>query len=172
MKPSSVVKLLVAVVVSAVIIFFSRGNFSISQKVAGTAVLHDLSLTELTANLGTSEWNVIEDRVYEAFPSLSRSPRIARRIVAQATLPDSDQSEFVSRFHNAGEEWIESQGAVIKGEYEANQTHIQVAGGQFHTSVDLPRRYYALDDINGVADFGCIADSRRVTLILSIIEGD
>lgn len=78
MKPSSVVKLLVAVVVSAVIIFFSRGNFSISQKVSGTAVLHDLSLTELTANLGASEWSVIEDRVYEAFPSLSQSPRIAR----------------------------------------------------------------------------------------------
>ena len=159
------------VLVFAAIGFFSGGQFSLRRSVLGTPVLHDLSLAELTANLGVSEWNIIEDKVYDTLPSLSRSPRIARRIIAQTTLPDSEQSEFTRRFPLACEEWISSHDAIIKGEYGANDNRIDVAEGQRLTSVDLPRRYYAIDDIHGVADFGCIADSGRVTLIISIIEG-
>ena len=137
----------------------------------GTAVLHDLSLVELLGNLGESEWNIIEVKVYDTFPSLTRSPRIARRVIAPTTLSDSEPGEFARRFQLAGEEWISSHAAIIEVEYEVIGTRIDGAEGQRLTSVDLPRRYYAIDDIHGVADFGCIADSGRVTLIISIIEG-
>ncbi len=172
MKRNFPVLLLLAVVIGATIGFFLRGQIAIGRKVTGTAILRDLSFTEFIATAGSYEWHVIEDRVYDAFPPLSRSPRMARRIVAQSTLPVSEQDSFAKHFQAASEEWITSHGAEVKGASNASRNSTYGVGdGQISTLVDLPRRFYAKDNVHGAADFGCVVDSGRVTVIISIIEG-
>ncbi len=172
MKRNLAVPVLLAVVLGAIIGFFVRGQFAIGQRSAGTAILRDLSFAEFIGSVGSSEWHVVEDRVYDTFPPLSRNPGIARRIVAQSTLPVSEQDSFARNFQAASEEWIASHGGVIKGANNASRNSTDVvADGQIRTLADLPRRFYAKDNIHGAADFGCVVDSGRVTVIISIIEG-
>jgi hypothetical protein len=173
MKQNLVLPLLLAVLVGAIVGFLFRGQLEIRPKSPGTAILHDLSFSEFITDVASLEWHVLEDRVYDTFPPLSRNPRIARRIIAQSTLPSSEQSSFAERFQAAAEEWITSHGATLKGAQNAERISADVvADGQLITLVDLPRRFYAVDNVHGVADFGCIADSGRVTIIISIIEGN
>jgi hypothetical protein len=37
--------------------------------------------------------------------------------------------------------------------------------------VDMPRRYYSLGDVHGVADIWYVAEAGHVTVIVSLIEG-
>ena len=80
MKRNLFVPVLLAIVLGATFGFFIRGQFAIRQKMVGTSVLRDLSYAEFIANVGSSDWHVVEDRIYDAFPPLSRSPRIAREL--------------------------------------------------------------------------------------------
>lgn len=152
--------------------FFAGRGFTVNQKVVPSDVLGELSFSKIISKVHSSEWEIIEDRVYDTLPPLSRSPRIARRIVAQSPLPDAEQTEFTSRFQAAAEEWITSCGATIKGQEDAQRTSVEATtDGTVRTLFDLPRRYYAVGDVHGVADFGCIARKDSAIVIISIIEG-
>jgi len=60
---------------------------------------------------------------------------------------------------------------MIKGQQDANYVAEAVTDGEVRALIDLPRRYYAIGDVNGVADFGCLAHQGMVAIIISIIEG-
>jgi hypothetical protein len=138
----------------------------------GTAALRSFSFTDVAAKAGQADFQIIEDKVYEGFPPLSRSKRIARRIIAQTTLSDTQQSDFVSRFQQTAEKALTSHGAVIKGQFDANRSSAQELGGSnILRQLELPRRYYAIGDVHGVADLWCIAESGKVTIVISLIEG-
>lgn len=173
MKRYLPVLILLAVTIGATVGYFLRGQMASGQKSLGTAILRELSFDEFIASFHSSEWELVEDRVYDTFPPLSRNPAIARRIVAQSTLPITEQDSFARNFQTTADKWLTSHGAVIKGQDNASRNSTKAgADGQVNTLVDLPRRFYSVDNIHGVADFGCIVDSGRVTVIISISESD
>lgn len=138
----------------------------------GSEILSGLSYSEFIARTGSFDWTVIKDEIDERFPPLSRNPRVARWIVAETSIEASEQSAFVSSFQSAAEDWIHSRGGMIKGHSSVNRAMTETGeNGAEHRQVSLPRRYYAIDDVHGVADFWCLADSGRVTVMISLIEG-
>ena len=164
--------LLLTGVIGFVIGLLIGGRMAVSQKIVPSPVLKDFTFANFIADVSSSEWTVVEDKAYDTLPPLSLSPRIARRIVAQTSLENSDQNEFATRFQRAAEEWITSCGAMIKGQQDAQRVVAKaVTDGEVRALIDLPRRYYAVGNVNGVADFGCVAHSGSVTIIISIVEG-
>ena len=148
------------------------GNSPSGIKSLPVRCLKDLSFPRFMGQVDASEWRVSVDRIADTFPPLSRSPRIARRIVAHTTHLKSDQNEFATRFQRSAEDWIASHGATITGQHNAAYSSaVAMSASQLVTLVDLPRRYYAIENTHGVADFWCVSDSVRVTVIISIIEG-
>ena len=151
--------------------FVIRGQFRDGTVSPGSAVLREFSFADVSAKAGGAEWLVIEDKIVDPFLPLSRSKHIARRIVAQASVPDSDQAGYLNRLQQAAEAALESHGAVIKGQSNANQTTLKVEGNdKILRQLDLPRRTYAVDHIQGVADVWCIGESGKLTCIVSLIE--
>ena len=152
--------------------FVIWGHFTDSAQSKGTAALREFSFPEVSARSGKADWQVIEDKIYDAFPPLSRSKRIARRIVAETTVSDTAQAGFIARFQQAAETSLTLHGAVIKGQFDASRSSAQVLrGNNILRQVELPRRYYAIGDVYGVADVWCVAESGRLTFIVSLIEG-
>ena len=148
------------------------GHFRSTAEPKGTTALREFSFTDVAAKAGQADWQIIEDKVYDAFPPLSRFKRIARRIVAQATISDTAQAGFVAQFQQATVTALTLHGAIIKGQFDASRSSAQVLGGSnMLTQLELPRRYYTIGDVHGVADVWCIAESGRVTVIVSLIEG-
>lgn len=151
------------------VVWGHRGNGAGS---AGTAVLREFSFSDVSAKAGNAEWQVIEDKTYDPFLPLSRSKQVARRIVAQATVPDSEQAGIMNRLQQASEAALESRGAVIKGQSDASQSTLNLEGNdKTLRQLDLPRRYYAVNDVHGVADVWCIGESGKLTCIVSLTEG-
>jgi hypothetical protein len=146
-------------------------HWYLSAESTGTEFLRGFSFPAVAAKAGDAEWAIIEDRFYEPFPALGRSKGIARRIVARAIMPDADQQEFVAQFQLAAATALTSYGAIIKGQFDASQSSAHAGNGSPGRSLlDLPRRYYAIGDIHGVADVWCIAESGHVTVIISLME--
>ncbi|MHC1765199.1 MAG: hypothetical protein AB9869_13010 [Verrucomicrobiia bacterium] len=138
----------------------------------GTAFLRGFSLTEVASKAGESEWHILEDRVYEPFPAMARSKRIARRVVAQSRLPNAELGRFVSEFQKAASATLDAHGARPTGKFELTEDTTTVIDSlPVRSRLDLPRRYYAIGDVHGVADIWCLAESDRVTVIVSLIEG-
>ena len=54
------------------------------QKPKASAFLLEFSFHALATNAGQVDWKVIEDKIYNPFPSSARQKRIARRIIAHA----------------------------------------------------------------------------------------
>ncbi len=151
--------------------FVIRGQLRDGNVSPGSAVLREFSFTDVSAKAGSVGWQVIEDKTYDPFLPLSRSKQIARRIVAQANVPDSEQAGLMNRLQQASEAALESRGAVIKGQSDANQSSSEMEGNdKTLRQLDLPRRYYAVNDVHGVADVWCIAESGKLTCIVSLIE--
>lgn len=140
---------------------------------SSSAVLRDFSFAAIAAKAGQTNWQILEDRVYESFPSQALSKRIARRIVARANLPPNvDAGEFASRFQQTASAAPDSYGARNTAHFDLVKDSTSTASGvPFRSRVDLPRRYYTVGDIHGVADLWCIADPGHVTVIISLIEG-
>lgn len=160
--------LLIGVVVALVL--FEWLERSVQPK--GTALLRGFSFADVATNAGGTDWEVLEDKVYEPFPSLGRATRIARRMVAHATLPGEEQEKFAKRFRLAVSEALASHDAVIKGQFDLNRSSAHVVNGSpVQSLVDLPRFYYAIGDIHGVADAWCIGEGGGLTVIVSLIEG-
>lgn len=137
-----------------------------------SALLREFSVTAVAAGVGHTNWQVLENRTYEPFPALARSPRIARRIVARAELSEAELGRFTAQFQRAATTALDNYGAVIKGQFDVAQDSTRVIdGAPVHSRVDLPRRYYAIGDIHGVADVWYIAESGRVTVMVSLVEG-
>ena len=139
----------------------------------GSKLLREFSLTSMLAEAGSTNWQVMEDRTYEPFPALARYRGIARRIVARAELTDAEWAQFTMKIQAAVSAALEAQGARTTGQFELRHSSIQVTDGKpIRYDVDLPRRVYAIgDDVHGVADIGYVAESGRVTVIVSLIEG-
>lgn len=138
----------------------------------GSKLLREFSLTSMLAEAGSTNWEVMEDRTYKPFPPLARYRGIARRIVVRAELSDAELAQFTMKFQPAASATLEAQGARITGQLNLFHDSLQVIDGKpIRHSLDLPRRYYALGDVHGVADIGYIAESGSVTVIVSLIEG-
>jgi hypothetical protein len=137
-----------------------------------SALLREFSVTAVTASVGHPNWQVLEDRTYAPFPALARSPRIARRMVARAELSEAEFEKFTAEFQPAATAALAHYGAVNKAQFDLTQDSTRVIDGSpVHSRVDLPRRYYAIGAIHGVADIGYIAESGRVTVMISLVEG-
>jgi hypothetical protein len=79
--------------------------------------------------------------------------------------------DFVARFQKAVKDALSEHGAVVKGEISLHKNRTEVKEGlNVSTLLDLPRTYYSIEDIHGVADIWCIADSGGITVIVSLIE--
>jgi hypothetical protein len=138
----------------------------------GTGLLREFSFARIASEAGSTNWQVIEDRTYEPIPALARSPGIARRIVARAELSDAELARFVAQFQSAASAALAAQGVRNTGQFDLTQDSTQVIEGKpIQHRLDLPRRYYAIGDVHGVADIGYVAESGRVTVIVSLIEG-
>ena len=165
---SSLVGLLIGVVVG----FGLSGRFGRPALPESSALLREFSFVAVAGQLGQTNWQVLDDRTYKPFPALARSQRIARRIVARADLTDAKLEKFTTEFQAAATTAMEAYGAVNKAQFDMAQESTRVIGGSpVRSRVDLPRRYYAIGEIHGVADLWYIAESGHVTVIVSFIEG-
>jgi hypothetical protein len=137
----------------------------------GTGLLREFSFATLAAKAGPTNWQIVEDRIYKPFPGLARSPGVARRIVARGELSDADLARFISQFQPAATAVLETGNARNTGHFDLSQDSAQVVDGKpTSRHLNLPRRYYAIGNIHGVADIGYIAESGRVTVIVSLME--
>jgi hypothetical protein len=172
MKQNVIVAAVAGVVVGILFGFLLRGQISARGTTQGTGVMQNFNFNQFITTAGSSEWEIVEDKIYDRLPPLSSTARIARRIVAQSTMLDFEQNDFAERFQNAAEQWITSCGGTIKGQQEANRATAEAAAqGAVYNLISAPRRYYSLDDVHGVADFWIIANSGKVTVIISFLEG-
>src|SRR5262249_37294516 len=139
---------------------FVAGRFNQPAAPKGSALLRDFSLATVAAPAGQTNWHVVEDRIYESFPALARSPRIARRIVARADLPDSELSRFATQFQQAASAALVASGARNTGQFDLVEGSSRVVDGvPVQVRLDLPRRYYSLGDTHGVADIWYVAEA-------------
>jgi hypothetical protein len=138
----------------------------------GSALLRGFSLATVAATTGQTNWQVIEDRIYEPFPARARFQRIARRIVARADLPASELSRFATQFQQAASAALIAAGALNTGQFDLVKGSSQVVDGSLvEVRLDLPRRYYSLGNVHGVADIWYVVEGGHVTLIVSLVEG-
>jgi hypothetical protein len=145
-----------------------KGTSEIS---AGSEFLRNLRFADLAAKAGEATWEILEDKIYEKFPPLGRSPHVGRRIVAQVSSSSSERQHFVARFQGAVKDALRGHGAMVKGEISLHKSGTAIKEGVNGSSLlDLPRTYYSIEDIHGVADIWCIADSGGITVIVSLIE--
>jgi hypothetical protein len=172
MKPNWIWWLLFGFVLGVASGFFFSARLNRAAMPKGTSLLREFSLITVLAKAGQTNWQIIEDRTYEPFPALARSKRIARRIVARAELSDAELDWFTTGFQQAASEALVSYNARNTAQFDLVQGSERVVeGSPIRSRVDLPRRYYAIGDIHGVADIWYIAESGRVTLMASFIEG-
>lgn len=137
-----------------------------------TAFLREFSFRELAAQAGQTNWTVREDRLYEPFPSMARSQRVGRRVIAQAEISKEDFGGFTTKFDNAVRALLGEYGAMAKGHFDTlYDVTRRIDDKTVRSRIDLPRRYYAIGDVHGVADFGYVAEDGRVTVIISLMEG-
>jgi hypothetical protein len=163
---------LVGLVIGVAVGFALSARFDRPALPKSSALLREFSFVAVAAQLGQANWQVLEDRTYEPFPAQARSQRIARRIVARADLADAELEKFTTQFQDTATKAMETYGAVNKAQFDMAQGSARVINGSpVRSRMDLPRRYYAIGDIHGVADLWYIAESGRVTVIVSLIEG-
>ena len=142
-----------------------------SRQSPGSAVLRDFSFEAVVAKAEPIEWHVLEDRVYQPFPPLARPARIARRIVAQATIPPDRVDDFTRRFQDATDAALAALGGTTKGEVDLGQSRGQfLDGASVDSRLDLPRRFYAIGGQHGVADSWLIARGTDVTIVITFTE--
>ena len=147
-------------------------RFSRQGAPKGTTLLRGFSLAGISATTGQTNWQVVEDRIYEPFPARARSQRIARRIVARGDVSESELSRFSTQFQQAASAALVAYGAVNTGQFDLVQGATRpVDGSPVSFRLDMPRRYYSLGEIHGVADIGYVAEAGHVTVIVSLIEG-
>ena len=172
MKLTSIWLLLLGLLLGGILGFFISGRYSRLGAPKGTALLRGFSLAAVAAKAGQTNWQVIEDRIHESFPSLARSQRIARRIVARADMPDSELSQFSTQFQQAASAALVAYGALNTGQFDLVQGSTRITNGSpAWFRLELPRRYHSLGDIHGVADIGYVVEAGHVTVIVSLIEG-
>jgi hypothetical protein len=172
MKRNSIWLLLLGFLLGGTLGFFVSGRLIRPDAPEGSALLRSFSLAAVAAKAGQTNWQVIEDRIYEPFPARARSPRIARRIVARADISDSDLTRFATQFQQEASAALAAYGALNIGQFDLIKGSTQVVkGSPAQVRLDLPRRYYSLGDIHGVADIWYVAEGGHVTAIVSLIEG-
>lgn len=138
----------------------------------GTALLREFSFAAIAAEAGVTNWQVIEDRTYERFPPLARSPCIARRIVARAEVSDAELDRFITQFQQSATAALNAKSARNTGQFDLVQDSTRVIDGKpIRHRLDFPRRYYSIGDVHGVADIWYVSESSRLTVIVSLIEG-
>ncbi len=143
-----------------------------APKPTGSALLRDFSLSAIGAKSGCTNWNIMEDRVYEQFPALARSKRIARRIVARAEMSENQLGSFITLFQNAIWRTFDAKAAINQGFFDLTQDGTKVVEGvNVRSRIHLPRWFYRIGDTYGVADVWYVAESGLVTLMISFIEG-
>ena len=150
-----------------------------TSPLAPSPVLQSFSTEQFLASVSEASWQTIADTTTESYPPLSRAPRAARRVVARAILPESEQTNFAARFQSAAEHWLESQGATLKGQEDANDM-VATPGNDDASAAELqvvsmPRRFYDVTTngsaVHGVADFSCVQNDGHVTIEISLEEG-
>lgn len=172
MKRNSIGLLLVLLLLGAAIGFAVSSQINRLRAHKTSALLREFSFPTAAADVTNAKWQVLEDRTYEQFPALAKFPRTARRVVAYAELSKEELEKFTAQFEQAATAALEKHGAVTKAQFDLTKDSTQIVNGApAHTRIELPRRYYAIGDIQGVADIGYVEESGRVTVIVSLIEG-
>src|SRR5512140_199914 len=87
----------------------------------GSPLLHRLSLPEIGARAACTNWEVLEDRVYERFPALARSPRIARRVVARAEMSEDQLGRFVPLLQAEIRRMFDEHGAINEAFFDVTK---------------------------------------------------
>jgi len=142
-----------------------------SHQSSGSAVLRGFSFQAVVAKAEPTESHVLEDRVYQPFPPLARPARIARRIVAQATIPVDQVDAFTRRFQDATDAALAALGGTMKGEVDLSQSRGQfLDGASVDSRLDFPRRFYAIGGQHGVADIWLITRGTDVTIVITFTE--
>src|SRR5215472_13314721 len=98
MKRASIGLLLLGLLLGGILGSLISERLSRPATPKGTALLRSFSLAAVAAKAGQTNWQVIEDRIYDPFPPLARSQRIARRMVARANIRESELSLFATQF--------------------------------------------------------------------------
>jgi len=141
------------------------------QPAIGSAILHGFSIQLVVEKVAPTEWQILEDRIYQPFPPLGRPSRISRRIVAQATIAENRVDDFTRRFQDAAEAALVSLGGSMKGVVDLSQARGGfLDGGGIESRIDLPRRYYAVGRQHGVADIWLIARGTDATIVVTFTE--
>jgi hypothetical protein len=92
--------------------------------------------------------------------------------VARADIPESELSRFATPFQQAASAALVACGARNAGQFDLVEGSTRFTNGSLTSfRLDLPRRYYSLGDIHGVADIGYLVEAGHVTVIVSLIEG-
>ena len=172
MKRNSIWLLLVGLALGGILGFFISDRVNALGAPKGSALLRGFSLAAIATPTGQTQWQVLEDRIYEPFPALARAQRIARRIVARADMPDSELSQFATQFQQGVSAALVAAGARNTGQFDLVKGSSQVVdGAPVAFRLDLPRRFYALGDVHGVADIWYVVEGRHVTVMVSLVEG-
>jgi hypothetical protein len=151
--------------------FMLSNWFNQPAPIHGTAFLREFSFPTLVARAGQTNWHVREDRVYEPLPSLARSPAIGRRIVAQTQMTDRDFAAFATRFEQTARDMLHEHEAMNKACFDLVYDTTRVLDNRpVRSRISMPRRYYAIGDVHGVADIGYVAENGQVTVLISLVE--
>ena len=149
-----------------------QARFNRASPPKGTALFRDFSVPAIAAKVGQTNWQVIEDRIYEPFPTFARAKRIARRIVLRTDMREGELSAFATQFQQTTSKYLTSYGARNVAQFDVVQDSTKpIDGVPVRSRLDLPRRYYTIGDVHGVADVWYVAESGHVTVIASLIEG-
>lgn len=145
--------------------------FPFPNPAKGTAFLRQFSFSALATQAGQPKWKVLEDRIYDSATGFGGGA-IARRIVASATLRDSEQNGFVEHFDEAVTTWLSSQHGIVQGMFDADGTSARKENeAMINSLIHAPRRFYLIGHTHGAIDVSCIGVNGQMTVMISITEG-
>ena len=146
--------------------------FSLRNPAKGTGFLRQFSFSALATQAGQPNWKVHEDRIYDRATGLGGGGTIARRIVASATMRDSEQNGFAGQFDEAVTKWLSSQNGTVQGMFDADGTSVVMENETMIQSlIHAPRRFYRIGQTHGTIDVSCIGVNGQMTVMISITEG-
>ena len=135
-----------------------------------SALLRHFSFQEVAEKTEHSKWEILEDKIkiYPRFPALGRPHRIERRMIARATLSDSELVAFALEFETLVED-------VLRSTDEAVVINPASAGNAGEVSATLqpqvPRYYqrtrYKIGDTSGVMEAWLNGQRGQATVIVS-----
>ncbi|MCP5043733.1 MAG: hypothetical protein GY944_22115 [bacterium] len=87
-------------------------------------------------------------------------------------MSSAEQAGFIEKFQAAAEALMRSYKAIKTGRSSAGKSsNTMIEGALIRSDVSMPRRFYPIGDIHGVADICCDGEAGKITVVISVIEG-